>query len=319
MEIMRTIAGSHLYGTATPDSDTDYKAVHLPTAHDLLLGIVKEVVTASTGTKDVRNSVDDEDFESYTLQKFLKLAAKMTTIPVEMLFIPADKLIHNSTTWQMVVANRHRILCRNAHPFVGYCRSQAVKYSTRGDRLETFETVVARLRGLDHTSVLQDCLLKREIRFHDIPGVSLIDRPQPGGGTVRYLVVCGRQAPMTCKVKEVLDVMERPIKEYGKRARIARDAGGADWKALYHAVRIADEGIQLFNTGEITFPSKVVPLLMKIRSGQMDLDGVLDIFDQKVVELEIAAKNSDLRETPDYAWINEFVAEMHYNIVVGGY
>ena len=38
-------AGSHLYGTDTPSSDTDLKAVHLPTARDILLQQARPVVT----------------------------------------------------------------------------------------------------------------------------------------------------------------------------------------------------------------------------------------------------------------------------------
>ena len=46
---MRTIVeltfGSHLYGTATPDSDLDIKAVYLPEPRDILLQRVKPAVS----------------------------------------------------------------------------------------------------------------------------------------------------------------------------------------------------------------------------------------------------------------------------------
>jgi predicted nucleotidyltransferase len=38
--------GSHLYGTATPESDLDFKGVYLPEARDILLQRVKPTVTA---------------------------------------------------------------------------------------------------------------------------------------------------------------------------------------------------------------------------------------------------------------------------------
>ncbi len=37
--------GSHLYGTATPQSDLDFKAVYLPAARDILLQRVHDTVT----------------------------------------------------------------------------------------------------------------------------------------------------------------------------------------------------------------------------------------------------------------------------------
>lgn len=122
---------------------------------------------------------------------------------------------------------------------------------------------------------------------------------------------------MTCKVDEIEAVFERPIAEYGKRAKQARDEGGADWKALYHAVRIADEGIQLFLSGHITFPSRCVGLLRKIRAGELHIDEVLDIFDEKIVLLEHAVEVSALPDKPDQVWIDDFVEETHRKIVMG--
>jgi predicted nucleotidyltransferase len=39
--------GSHLYGTATPQSDLDYKAVYLPEARDILVQRVQSTVSRS--------------------------------------------------------------------------------------------------------------------------------------------------------------------------------------------------------------------------------------------------------------------------------
>lgn len=36
-QIVKTIFGSHLYGTSTPESDTDYKAVHQHSLSEIVL------------------------------------------------------------------------------------------------------------------------------------------------------------------------------------------------------------------------------------------------------------------------------------------
>src|SRR6266849_2934641 len=63
--------GSHLYGTATPQSDLDYKAVYLPEAADILLQRVRNTVTTSrekaTGE---RNTSGDVDRETHSLQRY---------------------------------------------------------------------------------------------------------------------------------------------------------------------------------------------------------------------------------------------------------
>ncbi len=315
-EIMRCVAGSNLYGTTTEDSDIDYKAVHIPRGREILLGRVKAVDNTSTGSPTDKNTKDDTDFESFTVQRFLSLACKMQTIPVEMLFIPPQTLIHSSTTWLTILANRDRILNRDGNSFVGYCRAQAVRYSARGDRLETFEKVVAFLSALDQKGVLNDVGGVRDDLLCLADNVNVIDKLQPGGGLVPYLSVYGREAPLTCLVQDVKVIYAQPIKGAGKRAKAARDAGGADWKALYHAVRIASEGIELFGNGTITFPSSIAPMLLSIRNGDLSMDKVLDLFDGLVYRLEELVSKNNFAHEPDRAWCDEFVAELHYDAVM---
>lgn len=317
-EIMKCVAGSNLYGTTNPDSDTDYKAVHIPRGREILLGRVDAVQNTSTGDPKGQNTKDDTDFESFTVQKFLSLACKMQTIPVEMLFIPQETLIVCSPTWLTILANRDRILNRDGNSFVGYCRAQAVRYSARGERLETFERLVAFLSKLEQKSVLLDTdFIQANLRLLG-PNVNVIDKLQPGGGLVPYLSVYGREAPLTCLVQDVKAIYAQPIKGAGKRAKAARDAGGADWKALYHAVRIADEGIELFGDGTITFPSVIAPVLRMIRNGEMPMDEVLDLFDELVCRLEELVSTNTFAHEPDRAWCDEFVAELNYDAVMRG-
>lgn len=315
-EIMRCVAGSNLYGTTNPDSDIDYKAVHIPDGRAILLGRAKQVENTSTGDAHSTNTKDDTDFESFTVQRFLSLACKMQTIPVEMLFIPQETLVYGSWVWDNIVANRDRILNRDGNSFVGYCRAQAVRYSARGDRLETFERVVEFLSKLDQKSALIDtAFVATNLRLLG-ENVNVIDKLQPGGGLVPYLSVYGRQAPLTCTVHDVKAIFAQPIKGAGKRAIAAKEAGGADWKALYHAVRIAHEGIELFGNGTITFPSEIAPLLRTIRNGEMPMDEVLDLFDELVYRLEELVGQNSFAHEPNRAWCDEFVAELNYDAVM---
>ena len=54
--------GSHMYGTDTPDSDTDYKGVYIPHIKDVILGDApKSSINISTGDTDGKNTSDDID------------------------------------------------------------------------------------------------------------------------------------------------------------------------------------------------------------------------------------------------------------------
>lgn len=316
-EIFRCVAGSRLYGTNTPDSDTDFKAVHLPTKEEILLGRGKPVISRSTGDKDERNGANDVDVESFTLQRYLKLASDMQTIPVEMLFVDPrgdTRYFNSSPVWNTVVTNRNKILSNNTDSFVGYCKGQAVRYSMRGKRLETFTAVHDLLSTHSNLGVLVSSIRSE---LESIDGVRFVDKLQPGGVFVPFMSVNGRQVPATLKCREAAKVYAKPISEAGKRATAAMEAGNMDCKALYHAMRIADQGIELFSTGNITFPSKNIPLLMKIRKGEVDLDETLDLFDEKVLALESIGANSPLSDKPDLVWIDSYVSEVYEGIVRG--
>ena len=47
--IVRMEFGSKLYGTSTPESDTDYKFIYLPSVYQLVTGEYPEVITNGTG------------------------------------------------------------------------------------------------------------------------------------------------------------------------------------------------------------------------------------------------------------------------------
>lgn len=329
-QIFKTIAGSRLYGTSNADSDTDYKAVHLPTKSDLLLGRGKDVVNTSTGSSYSHNGADDVDVESFRLQRFLKLASDMQTIPVEMLFVPslttflstpAEFLGTNprftaagTFLWNEIVSNRDKILSRNTQSFVGYCKGQAVRYSMRGKRLDTYIQVCEALSAKHGMKVKVWTITET---LASINGVQIIPKEQPGGAVVDYLDVYGRQVPMTLTCEEALKVYQKPVDESGERARKAQQSGGMDQKALYHAVRIADEGISLFGSGVIEFPYQNVDFLLKIRAGELEIDHILDVFDEKMAILEGIGEKSPLAETPDYEWIDGFVSSVHEDIVRG--
>ena len=134
--IFRTKFGSHLYGTDTPLSDLDYKSVYLPDASDILLQRVK----GSLGNKKSkvageRNSPEDVDDESYSLQRYLGLLAEGQTVAIDMLFAPNPEI--DSFLWYTTIkANKEKLLTTKSASFVGYVRTQANKYGIRGSRVK---------------------------------------------------------------------------------------------------------------------------------------------------------------------------------------
>ena len=79
--LARVVYGSRLYGTSTPESDADYRAVYLPPLRDVVLGRAKDAWTDPA----------EEDTSYFSLTKFLDMAVEGQSIAIEMIAAPPDK------------------------------------------------------------------------------------------------------------------------------------------------------------------------------------------------------------------------------------
>lgn len=105
--IVRMRFGSHLYGTNTPESDLDIKAIYLPSARDILLQRVKPAVTGHREkAKGEKNTADDTDFEAYSPAKFLNLLSEGQTVALDMLFAPPGAMLETpDAIWREIAGS----------------------------------------------------------------------------------------------------------------------------------------------------------------------------------------------------------------------
>lgn len=311
--------GSHLYGTATPASDIDLKAVHLPDPRDILLGRVKGTISTSTKADPTRkNTADDVDTESFTLQQFLKLAAQGQTVAMDMLFAPAASWTENTGLWWRIVHNRDKLLTRQSASFVGYCRSQANKYGIRGSRVAAARKARDFLDGPMLTNGNQPLAQLAEAvaaMSAETEHMAVINIPSQAGTDVLHWEVCGRKMPFTSSIKSAHDIMDRVVREYGHRALEAERNENVDWKAVSHAVRIARQAIELLETGHITFPRPEAEHLLAIKTGQLPYKEVADEIDRLLPEVETAAAASRLPDQADEAWIEELIIDQYLGAI----
>jgi hypothetical protein len=312
--------GSHLYGTSTPASDLDLKGVHLPEARDLLLQRAREVITQNTNTANTRNTPADTDFESFSLQKFLKLAAEGQTVALDMLFAPRWALTGEpSPLWLEIQANHKRLVSRRYASFVGYCRTQANRYGIRGSRVAASRAALGLLAdGVHHmgtTAKLGELASAIGSMSAGAEHMAVVDIPTQQGGTVQHWEVCDRKMPFTASIKSAHGIMERVVAEYGHRALAAETNQGVDWKAVSHAVRIGRQAIELLETGRVEFPRPDAAHLRAIKTGQLPYAAVGAEIDYLLPEIEAASARSPLPDAPDNTWIDDFVADAHRRVI----
>jgi len=175
--------GSHLYGTNSPTSDTDYKGIYLPTKEEYYLQTVKKSINKNQKNSDsLKNTSIDIDEEYYSLNYFIKLAIDGDTTAIDMLHAPDKWEDISSPIWEDLKSKRHLFYSKNVKSYVGYARSQAAKYSLKGSRLDTAGKIVEWCdKIIASRKVTEDMTFQaylNHIHFHDthakpenVPGV----------------------------------------------------------------------------------------------------------------------------------------------------
>lgn len=316
--IFKTEFGSAVYGTGLPTSDKDYKSIYLPSAQQILLQDVPKVITQNTKQDTTgKNTKDDVDHEIMSLQQFLKLLSEGQTPMVDMLFAPKKHWHKNSGVWFEIQQNKEKLLTKRIAPIVGYVQQQAAKYGIKGSRMAAVQKTLEFLRQYPENMALSNTIVVEWAAQEADEFIKIVMIDEKTKGLKPYLQVCSRNVPLNGKVKQALSVYTNIYEQYGHRAEQAKNNEGVDWKACYHAVRIALEATELLTTGNITFPRPEAETLLQIRKGELPYAEVAELIEGGLDLVKYAQSHSTLRETPDQDWINSFVSQVHKEIVNG--
>lgn len=316
--------GSHLYGTSTPQSDLDIKGVFLPCANDILLQKVQPMISESRPkAHGEKNTSDDVDHDSYSLQRYLELLAQGQTVALDMLFAPDWAMIEPPhQVWKEVQALAPKIMTKGVTSFVKYCRQQANKYGIKGSRVAASRMA---LETLSKAEVQYGKNEKLFVAFDELTKVAegseflkIVESKQANGDINTYFEVCGKKCMLKASIKIAREITRKLVDEYGQRALAAERNEGVDWKALSHAVRVGYEALELLKTGRITFPCPEAEHLLAIKLGQVEYAKVAEEIEQLLIHVEEAASKSQLPETASNTIIDEFVAEQYAKQVKAG-
>lgn len=336
-----TLYGSHLYGTNTPTSDLDIKRIVLPALDDLLLcrPVSNKVVKTNT-EKNTKNSADDVDQEYIPLQVFVKDFVEGQTYALELAFsmdgTHADQVIYDWALFDMVSELRSKYLTSNVKAMMGYVFNQANIYSFKGERLncarEFHNFLLQEFTDVDAgDDQLQDFMpkdsyddypaeLRQSVADKDLARAAAFDalaRKYPkyirsdvydiGGGRMRpCFVLLEKTFPWTNTLSHSLNVTSTLINKYGDRAGAASQ-DNVDWKAMMHAVRIIDEGLELLEHKTITLPRSPadVARLLQIKRGELPIEPLKDELVAKLERLKELSMTCGLPTSGDQKFKQE--------------
>ena len=313
--IFKTKFGSHLYGTNTPDSDEDHKAIFMESLENIILSKDRHTVNETTkkgNTFGVRNTKDDVECEYIELRRFIKDAMSGQTYALDMLFAPKEFWIDYSDIWERIIENRHEFLSKDVAPLLGYCRQQAGKYGLRGSRLADLLRVIEHLKKFDTKALLKDCLEGFEpSEFATIYEI-VVDKPhQEEPMKQTFLDVLGKKFSISTQIHNVLFSLEKMNAVYGDRAKKAMENEGVDFKAVSHAFRCCYQLLELAETCHITFPLKNAEYIRDIKQGKIPYVDLGDHLYALMENSKAAIEDSDLPENPNREFWESFILKTY--------
>ena len=334
--LFKSLAGSYLYGTNSDSSDKDYKGVFLPDFGDLILAKAPKHYTLSTGKSGERNSSDDIDETYYSLHYFLELAAKGDTNAIDLLFAYTNKnaVIQTSEIWNSLIKNINKILTKNVKAYLGYCKGQCIKYSVKGSKLNNFKKfkdfcerhihdVDKNGRRLSIKEILINQLgdFEKYIPEPDAERIKF-DRYDFGDhcyittswNKEHYISISDVKIDLNDDAISALHKIKRTIESYGKRAEVAEENNGADYKAISHCIRVLFEVEEILIKHKIEFPLKEKDFIksIKYKTTALSRDEIMDWIEKKIAYIESnLIENSNLQDKADFKWIKNCICKSY--------
>ncbi len=319
--VVKMNVGSIVHGTSTPSSDRDIKGIFVPAARELVLQKSPRFLDRSVKTSEgSRNAAGDVDEFYFSLHEYLKLLSEGETNVVDMLFTPEEHILFLSPyyrdMWKTLRENATRIIPPETKAFVGYCRSQANRYSSKGNRVEAVQKVLKVLSTFPEKDKLLSHWNELREQLSEVSHVSFDQIPGGHGSLVDHLNVCDRKVPCHAFVGVAKQVCQTALDRYGERSKKAFEAGGIDWKALSHAVRVMGECEELVLKGTITFPRPDRDFLLDVKLGRVPFGVVENLLDHGLRKIEQIPVERNVLRGPDPGFIEKILLEVYWQKIL---
>jgi hypothetical protein len=277
--IILSIAGSNMYGTTTESSDIDYLGIYIPTLKQLKTTEFKHHLSLpkSSGL----------DLQIWSIHYFLKLAMQGETMTIDLLHAPYDCwAYYNPDAWNKLVECRKYFYTKEMKSYVGFAKSQAIKYGVKGNKLNILKKVVDFLNMHDENKKLKDVWM-------DLPVGDYINFHIDESPFMLY-EVCGKRFHSTVKISYIKDNLKKILTEYGRRAIQAANNEGIDWKGLSHAVRACEQVYWILKFGDYRYPLVNSKFITEVKKGNLPFYMIDAVLTDWMDEIEKLIKSSKL-------------------------
>lgn len=291
-----TLAGSKAYGTDNENSDIDIRGFAIESAESIFTG------------KNFEQIEDKKtDTVIYSLRKFFKLCAECNPNVLELLGTKSEHIFYMDEIGKKVRDNAEIFLSKLAYKkFVGYATAQLRRlqnalahdsYPQKEKNLHILKSIESMMLSCQKEYGLKNSEIKFEVGEEEI-----------------LISINAKNLPLKnfLAMNSGLGTMLNNYAKLNHRNR-KKDASHLNKHAM-HLIRLYLTGIDILEgRGIITFRENDLPLLKKIRSGEIPLNEVFKMADEYEEKIFSAYKNSKLPDLPNEKKIDELLIEIYRN------
>jgi len=297
--ICKVLHGSRLYKLHNDKSDWDIKGIFIPDIEDCLL-------LRAPQNMNRKDEDTNTEYQNFALQTFLGHAAMGQSIALDMLHCSPEDCLESSLIWEYIVLNKSKFYTKKMLGALGFSKSLAMKYGFRAERMAVVELVLnalkeGRAKGASRMFDLWDDLPKGKYIDYDIDA-------RMNQKDNRYIEVAGKKLQTTITVEYGIEILQKLYDGYGSRTQMAKNLGGADFKAISHSFRIAYQLKSIYTNGTFSYPLPETEFIKDIKYQKLNyLDDNLDHkLNDLITEVENLSKVSQFPKSVDQNWLDTF-------------
>jgi predicted nucleotidyltransferase len=276
--IYKVISGSHAYGTATKDSDTDLRGVFIPD-NDYVFGIKR---------MDHMLSTDGEDSQYYDLRKYIALLVDSNPNILELLYVDEVNILEIDLLGKMLRDSREIFLSKRVfHTFGAYAHSQM-------KRMESHVKWIENPPSPPDPESFGGIFTDGAFRW---PNTHL-------------------ERNYEAALRNYSNYTVWKTNRNEKRSKL-EEKHGYDTKHAMHTFRLLRMGKEILLTGFLTVLRPDKDFLLEILNGKYSYENIKTMSDTEFVELESALNSSSLPSKVNYNAANNLCVEImrkHYGI-----
>lgn len=307
--IFLTTGGSYAYGTNVETSDLDIRGIAVETSCEIL---------GSSSFEQFENR--ETDTVIYGLRKILKLMLNCNPNVLEMLGTKDEHIFICNKYGKMIKDNTNLFLSKRAiQSFGGYASAQLRRLQNALARdnypqkekeihiLNTIKTQIATMKD------------RYEVFSKENLNIYIDKSKKEDFESELFIDVNFKHYPLR-DFKNIYAEMSNVINDYDKlnHRNSKKDTNHLNKHAM-HLIRLFLMGTEILEgKGINTYREKDREFLLKIRKGEFSYSEIFEMVNDYEKKFDYAAKNTCLKDEPDYDKIEELMISINRDVILNG-